>query len=499
MMLDGAIDRRRFLEGSAAAGALGALAAPAAAAVRETPTRGRVGRARAGLPGRGEFTIRGAHLLTMDPDLGDIPGGDVHVRNGRIAAVGRHLPRRGRELDGRRTIVMPGLIDTHWHMWTALHRSLASSSPQNAYFALNLRLGAACRPVDIYNGVRLALAEAVSAGITTVHDWAHNIRGPAFADANLRAHARGGLRGRFSYGTPQGHPPTQTLDLADLERVRSQWFDAGRVPLLRLGLAGRPPGLVGPDVYRPEFETAQRLGLPVSYHVNSTRPQGAQQMIKLLAGEGMLGPDTQLIHALYTSAEERGLAASSRSPVSVSPWSELLIGYGVSPIRELLDSGVLLNLSVDTLPLTGNADMFSIMKVVLGLYRGQAEQELSLGARRVLELATIDAARGLGLEELTGSLAPGKRADLIMIRTDEVNIAPFTDAANMVALAAQPGNVDTVVVDGRILKRHGRLTAVDVHDVIRRASASLAAVRQRAGDPAAAATAIGAAHPAICC
>jgi 5-methylthioadenosine/S-adenosylhomocysteine deaminase len=497
MMLDGAIDRRRFLEGSAAAGALGALAGPATASAAHA-TRDRRGRStRSRLPRRGEFTIRRAHLLTMDEDLGEISGGDVHVRNGRITAVGRGLPRRGRELDGRDTIVMPGLIDTHWHMWTALHRSLASSSPENAYFALNLRLGAAFRPVDIYNGVRLALAEAVSGGITTVHDWAHNIRGPAFADANLRAHARGGLRGRFSYGTPQGHPPTETMDLADLERVRGEWFDAGRVPLLQLGLAGRPPGLVGPDVYGPEFATARRLGLPVSYHVNSTRPQGQQQMIKQLADQGMLGPDTQLIHALYTSAEERRLAASSRSPVSVSPWSELLIGYGVSPIRELLDSGVVLNLSVDTLPLTGNADMFSILKVVLGLYRGQAEQELSLGAQRVLELATIDAARGLGLEQLTGSLAPGKRADLIMIRTDEVNIAPFTDAANMVALAAQPSNVDTVVVDGRILKRHGRLTAVDVHDVIRRASDSLAAVRRRAGEPAA--TAAAAAHPAICC
>jgi 5-methylthioadenosine/S-adenosylhomocysteine deaminase len=498
-MREGAIDRRRFLEGSVAAGALGALAGPAAASARQSPRR-RLHRRRTRfrLPARGEFTIRGAHLLTMDEDLGDFSGGDVHIRNGRIAAVGRGLPRRGHELDGRHTIVMPGLIDTHWHMWTALHRSLASSSPQNAYFALNLRLGAACRPRDIYNGVRLALAEAVSAGITTVHDWAHNIRGPAFADANLRAHAGSGLRGRFSYGTPQGHPPTQTMDLADLERVRSEWFEAGRVPLLRLGLAGRPPGLVGPDVYRPEFDAAERLGLPVSYHVNSTRPQGQQQMIKLLAGEGMLGPDTQLIHALYTTAEERQLAASAGSPVSASPWSELLIGYGVSPIRELLDAGVLLNLSVDTLPLTGNADMFSIIKVVLGLYRGQAEQELSLGARRVLELATIDAARGLGLEHVTGSLTPGKRADLIMIRTDEVNIAPFTDAANMVALAAQPGNVDTVVVDGRILKRHGRLTAVDVQDVIRRASASLAAVRRRAGDPAGAAR-VAAAHPAICC
>ena len=490
-MIEGPIDRRRFLEGSAATGALGVLGLPAAASALESDGRGRGRGRRTGLPRRHEFTIQGAYLLTMDPGLGDVPRGDVHVRNGRIAAVGRRLGRQGRRIDGRGTIVLPGLIDTHWHMWTAVHRSLASSSPENAYFPLNLRLGAAFRPVDIYNGVRLALAEAVFSGITTVHDWAHNIRGPEYADANLRAHARSGLRGRFSYGTPQGHPLTQTLDLADLERVKREWFDRGRLPLMHLGLAGRPPGLVGPEVYRPEFEAARRLGLPVSYHANSNRAQGAQQMIKRLGDEGMLGPDTQLIHALFTTAEERGLIASSKSSVSVSPWSELLIGYGVTTVKELVDAGALLNLSVDTLPLTGNADMFSVMKLTLGLYRGQAEQELSMSSRRVLEMATIEAARGLGIAGQTGSLTPGKRADLIMVRADEVNIAPFTDAPNMIALAAQPANVDTVVVDGRILKRHGSLTVVDTREVIRRATESLAAVTRRAGGGAAAAAAAG--------
>jgi cytosine/adenosine deaminase-related metal-dependent hydrolase len=236
-----------------------------------------------------------------------------------------------------------------------------------------------------------------------------------------------------------------------------------------------------PAVYRAEYEKAQELGLPVSHHAHSTRAQGALGQIGTLAAEGMLGPDTQLIHVLYTTAEERAVLAEHDVPVSMSPWTELMIGYGFVPVNDLLASGVRLNFSVDTTALSGTADMFSIMRLVINMAHGQAEQEFGLDAERVLELATIEAARGLGIEDETGSLTPGKRADVIMVRGDEPNIAPFTDAPNMVVLAAQPANVDTVIVDGRVLKRRGRLTALDADRVVAEAAESLAAVLARAG------------------
>jgi 5-methylthioadenosine/S-adenosylhomocysteine deaminase len=478
------VSRRGFLGGAAALGAAGLVGTPRAGAHDGRRVHDR-------LPRRGEFTIRRAYVLSMDPGVGDVPDGDVHVRGGEIVAVGRRLRARGAVIDGRGTIVMPGLIDTHWHMWTTLHRSLASSSPENAYFALNLRLGAVWEPGDSETGVRLAAADALTNGITTVHDWSHNLRGPAYADANLRALAWSGLRGRFSYGAPQGHPAEQPIDLADLRRVRREWFASGRAELLHLGLAGRPPvgtGAAELERHRLEYRTARELGLPVSFHANSNRAHGQRAMIQQLADEGMLGPQTQVIHALYTTPAERSALAGTGTSVSVSPWSELLIGYGVTTVRELVEAGTLLNLSVDTLPLTGTADMFSIIRLTLGLHRGQSESEFSIGARALIGAATIDAARGLGIDGVTGSLTPGKRADLIMVRADEVNIAPFTDAPNMIATAAQPANVDTVVVDGRILKRGGRLTAIDTRRVVGEASAALAAVLERAGGPALATT-----------
>ena len=469
------ISRRGILVGTGAAGVTASNTAVAAAAGETAAERqGRGVRA-----GRPEFVVRGAYVLSMDPEVGDIRHGDVHVRNGRILAVGRGLRGGGREIDGSGMIVMPGLIDTHWHLWTSLYRSMSSSNPSTAYFALNFANGVRCLPKDLYHGARLGLVDALNTGITTVHDWSHNLRSPEHADQNLRAHAEIGLRGRFSYGTPQGFALTEVLDLDDIARVKREWFDSGRLPLMHMGLAGRPPGLVQEDVFRPEYDFARELGLPVSYHSNSTRAQGDLHMIAQLAEQKMLGPHVQLIHALYTTEAERAAVRESGTSVSISPWSEMLIGYGVTPVKEMVDSGLLLNLSIDTLPLTGTADMWSVVRLTTALLRAQAENELAVRTRRILEMATIDGARGLGIADVTGSLTPGKRADLIMVRSDDIATAPLTNAPNLLALAAGAENVDTVVVDGRILKRHGRLTQVDPDRVVRKTTAALRALLAR--------------------
>jgi cytosine/adenosine deaminase-related metal-dependent hydrolase len=147
---------------------------------------------------------------------------------------------------------------------------------------------------------------------------------------------------------------------------------------------------------------------------------------------------------------------------------------------EYLDAGVPIGLSVDTPTLSGNADMFAIMKAILNVENGRALNEFKLTARRVLELATIEGARSVGMDDRIGSLTPGKRADLIMVDTRQLNLAVITDPAHMLVEAAQPANVDTVVVDGRILKRSGRLTAIDVDAVIDETRTAASAVRRRA-------------------
>jgi cytosine/adenosine deaminase-related metal-dependent hydrolase len=165
--------------------------------------------------------------------------------------------------------------------------------------------------------------------------------------------------------------------------------------------------------------------------------------------------------------------------VSISPWSELLIGYGVTPVGQMESSGMLLTLSVDTMSLVGSADLWSVLRLATGLYRGIAEQELIVGTRRILQMATIDAARSLGLGDVTGSLTPGKRADVILVRAHDIATAPVTDVSNTLALATGAENVDTVIVDGRIRKYRGDLIDIDEAKVVRSTEQALAALLAR--------------------
>jgi 5-methylthioadenosine/S-adenosylhomocysteine deaminase len=426
-----------------------------------------------------EYVVVGARVVSMDPDIGELAVGDVHVRDGEIVAIGPSLDVAAPRIDAAGMVAMPGLVDTHWHLWNSLYRAMSSSSPETAYFPLNAANGVRCLPDDLFHGARLSLVDALDQGVTTVHDWAHNLRSPEHADANLRAHVAIGLRGRFSYGSFQGLPWTSTIDLEDVERVGREWFDADRLPLMHLGLAGRAPGQSPESVYRTEYDAARSLGLPVSYHANSNRALGELAMIRRMADERMLTADTQLVHALYTTEAELSAVRESGASISISPWSELLIGYGIPPVRRLEEAGVLLTLSVDTTALTGTADLWSVLRLTAALHRGQAEEELAVGTRRVLQMATIDAARSLGLGDVVGSLTPGKRADLILVRTHDVTTAPVTDVTNTLVLAAGPQDVDTVIVDGRIRKQGGRLLDVDAVEVVRETEDALAVLLAR--------------------
>ena len=442
-----------------------------------------------------DLIIRSGHVVTMDPGLGDIPDGDVLVTGGRIAAVGAGLDAaalgapQARELDARGMIVAPGLVETHWHLWNTLLRSMSGGMPGEdrpaGYFPVSLGLGQVFTDEDNYHGTLLACAEAINSGITTVHDWSHNVRGPAHAEAELRALAEAGLRARYSYGYSAGHPNDQVMDTGGLRALHRGWkagFGAGG--LLTLGVACRGPGgsnpamRVPPGVYQREMATARELGLPVTVHASG--PPAAAGQIAALAGAGLLGPDLQVVHANSATAAEIAQLAEAGCAVSLSPFSELLIGYGLPQTAQLLAAGIRVGLSVDTTALTGNADMFAIMKLTQGLINATAHQEFACTARQALALGTIEGARSLGLDAVTGSLTPGKRADIILVATGHPNLGVLTDPARLLVTAAQPGNVDTVLANGQILKRGGALVTLDGERITAQAREALAGIRSRA-------------------
>src|SRR5450432_126922 len=432
------------------------------------------------LPARGEFTIANAYIITMDGALGDVAGGSVHVRNGEIVAVGADVKGGGVKIDGAGMIVMPGLVETHWHTWNTLFRSFAGDTPEEGYFPTVARFGQQMTADDIFQSTRLSAAEAINSGMTFVHSWCHNVRSLAHAEADIRALTAAGIRARHSCGWPQGMPDTQSADQAPIENLARDWKSWSNEGLITLGMAWRGQfraGPIKPEVYQPEFDNARKLGLPITVHVASAR-KAVNQIEPLYKGK-LMGKDVQLIHALSANAAELDMIKETGSPVSVSPGSVLRIGYGYPQISEMQAKGIPLGISIDTSALTGSSNLFGVLKLARDSENAKAESEFKMTARKALELGTIESARSMGMDDRIGSLKPGKRADLIAISPNSLSMAVVTDPAHLVLEATGPENVDTVVVDGRILKRGGKLAALDTQKVIAEARTALAGVRER--------------------
>ncbi|MEQ1883455.1 MAG: amidohydrolase family protein [Bryobacteraceae bacterium] len=472
--MNGTLSRRHLLAGGAALAASTLLGNRAAAAQAKK-------RGPATLPARGEFIIRNAYVMTMERETGDISGGDVHFKNGEIVAVGKALKAPGATvIDGQKMIVLPGMVETHWHTWNTLLRSFAGEKPDQGYFPTAAVFGAQMTPEDMYRGTRLATLEAINSGTTTIHSFCHNLRSRAHGEGDLRALRESGIRARWSWGWAQGLPDTQISDIAGLEAMHRDWAQFANDGLLTMGFAWRGmfrTTLLPREVYRPEFDAARKLGLPISLHVASSETTKGQ--VEAHAKEGMLGKDVQIIHALSVTPAEIEMVAKSGAQVSVSPGSELRIGYGFTKISEYLDAGVPLGVSIDNTALSGDANMFGILKMIRNIENAKKHDEFAMTARRVLELGTIDGAKTLGLGDRIGSLKAGKRADIVMISLRAPNMGVFSDPSHLVVEATQPENVDTVIVDGRILKRNGKLTAMATDQILADADASFAELRKK--------------------
>jgi cytosine/adenosine deaminase-related metal-dependent hydrolase len=470
-MLEDHFDRRTVLAATTALGAAALM--PGSASAQATPPSG------GALPARGDFVVRGAHVLTMDRDLGDLASGEVHVRNGEIVAVGVAVNAPGAEvIDGKGMICMPGFVDTHWHHWTTLLRPvMQADDPKKTYFPVTFAFGVHYTPEDSYRAVRLGLAQAVAAGVTTTHNWAHNVRSPAHADAEVRAMRESGLRGRFAYGPALGMPNDKPMDLADIARMKK---DIGSDPMLTLGICSRnvdgntggTRGAIDAAMAKKEWSAARELGLPITLHTSGT---GA---IKLLNDAGLLGPDLQLIHPLNTSAPDWEALAKHGVHYSVSPLGEAGRS-GEMQFPEIMQAGVKTSISIDNVT-AEPCDCFACMRMMQTINRHRTGGKVKLTTKKLVQMATIEGAEDLGFADRTGSLTPGKRADLILVRTGEPHMGNIGDPYDALVQLAHPSDVDTVVVDGRILRRKGAFMALDYGKLLADAAQSIAALKQKA-------------------
>ena len=435
---------------------------------------------------RGNYLIRNGAVITVDPARPVLPRADVHVRNGRIEAIGPDLAAAGAEtIDATDMIVMPGFADTHYHMWSALGRNFVGDG--FGYFPAKNATSKLFTAEDFHASVLLGLVELANAGITTVHNWSHNTRTPAHADAELRAHRESMLRARYAYGHVDQMPRDEPVSFTDVDRVKREYFGSGTAfeGLVHLGLNLR--GLSQSDA--PTFLTDMAAGLerklPIALHASQAPPPSvdAEDFEK----RGWLGPNLLLCHFVTARDIDAELMAKTKTPLSWATHSEFRLGRAGDPRVALLrmrKAGVTVSLSFDASSIAP-PNMFETMRFTWNMgipWRGTPSEALpEVTFREVIEMATLNGAKALGIGDVTGSITVGKRADIILIRGNDINIAPVADVEASVVQSATPANVDTVLVDGRIVKRGGKLVAYDVDKIVRDAKASALRIRTAAG------------------
>jgi 5-methylthioadenosine/S-adenosylhomocysteine deaminase len=421
-----------------------------------------------------ELLIKGGHVVTMDPALGDQPDGDVLVRDGVIVEVGPGLRTSapGAEvMEAKGRLVIPGLVDTHRHVWQG---AIGGFTPQvtGAGYGPAVLTGIAPKHSadDVYAGTLWGALQALDAGITTIADWAHNLQSAAHADADLRGLQESGIRGYFLYGGPgpssdDPNPPHPV----DARRLRDEQFPSGSNGRLRMGLALRGPCFTTPERNAEDFAFARGLGLPISLHVGMA---GTSDAVTTLERDGLLGADVNYAHGNMLTDEELDLIAASRGTMSITPSTDMLMQFGTFPgTGPALQRGIVSGLGVDTICSAGT-DLFSEMRLALAaersranapaLARGEQVATVALHQRDMLRLATVDGARVWNLDEQIGSLTPGKQADIAIIDMRSPHLDGFGDPVAVMVLGAGPADVETVIVGGDVVKRDGRLVGAHV-------------------------------------
>lgn len=413
--------------------------------------------------------LRGATIVSMDPEVGDFTEGDVLIRGESIIEVsadaGTHPDARGAvPVDLRGMILLPGLVDAHRHCWQGqFRRSMPDADLEEYIAAMHGSLAPRYEPDDIAIGTLVSLLASLNSGVTTVLDFSHNARTPEHSDAAFRSYEQSGIRAVHAAAAPRvgaaGHWPE------DAVRLRSAWARRGNARVsVRLGL------------YTPQRDRMAELiaygrdnALAIS--VDAVAGDSGSDLVLELSRRGSLGRDITLIHCTGLSHEAWMAIADSGTRVTMAPTSDSLIGLGngSAPVHEVLARSVCASISTDVEVSLGG-DMFAEMRAALVEQRRVVQARRAAGscdraridARAVLEFATMGGAHAVGLADTVGSLTPGKAADIIGIRGQDVETMPMNSPVGTAVLAGSPGLVDFVLASGAPRKWSGKLLDTDI-------------------------------------
>ena len=423
--------------------------------------------------------IKSGMIVTMDDRSRDLRQGDVLVEDDRIAAIAPALDAADAEvIDARGFIVMPGFVNAHIHTWQTGLRGVAGDWTIPEYLH-NMHAAIAPRfaPEDVRIANLVGALNQLNSGVTTMVDWCHNNPTPAHSDAAIEGLKEAGIRAVFLHGSPKPDPKPGQKHFSEIPHPRDEIerLARDRLPardaLVTLGMAILGPAYSTYEVSRHDLALARAMGLTVSMHVGGGQMRTPDGFPRLVA-EGLVDRGVNIVHGNNLGGDQLHALVDHGASVTVTPEVELQMGFGACLTGRLRALGAAPSIGSDVESSVGS-DMFTNMRMALQSQRaldndqvtaqtGRAPERISIDCREALAWATVNGARMLGLDRRIGALTPGKQADIVLLRADDLNLVPVVDPVRSIVLHAGIANVDTVLVAGRVVKRAGKLLYRDL-------------------------------------
>jgi len=449
-----------------------------------------------------DLVLRGGTVITMDPGRRVVTDCTIACSDGTITYVGpdSEAPAAGDAVvvDTKGKYVIPGLVNTHSHLFQTMLKGLGDDRELVDWFRCMTGPSAAhLRAEDCETAALCGSLEALRSGTTCIVDFMYAHPRPALTDAVARGLTRSGIRsvlarGFNDAGSAGDVPPAlvEPLDqiLDDCRRVIELYHGAagGR---LTVRLAPCMIWSVSPEALLATRELATEAGVGITMHVAETPYELSVSNERYGMGDlayldslGVLGPDFLAVHCVQVTEADIEVLAARGVCVSHNPTSNMYLASGVAPIPAMLAAGVPVGLACDGTASNNNHNMIESMKMASLLHKVSTRDPLVLTGEKALEMATIDGARSLGMDHLIGSIEPGKRADLVVVDLEASLFAgPVHYPVSSLVYSALGDEVDTVVVDGRVLLEHGEFVEHDPREVLAHCGAAARGLVDRAG------------------
>ena len=445
-----------------------------------------------------------ATIITMNPTRAIITGGAIAIKDNRIAAVGKTdaLLRQysgDQVIDVKGKLIIPGLIDTHVHLAQALIRGCADDMALIQWLCERVWvLQGNFTHDDGYVSARLCIAEMLKSGTTTflesmlAHRYGFDGIARAVDESGIRACLAGIVMDIGTYATQSSsmHPgmvESRETSLFGVLDMHSKWHGAAN-DRVHVWFGPRTPGGVSSELYREMSDYAHQRDMGITMHLAEVEADKiflnekyGLSPVYYAESVGLLGPKTVLVHMVWLARADIDKLAETRTSVSHNPSSNSKLASGVCKVPQMLASGVNVALGCDGGPSNNDYDLVREMKLAAIIHKAVTNDPLIVPAETVLEMATINGARALGLEQEIGSLEAGKKADLVVIDLNRLHTTPSPNPISSLVYAATGAEVDTVVVDGRIVVEHGQLLTMDENEVMEQAHQHAGALYRRAG------------------